>query len=108
MCVLQFAPHCAKACHIHQPLTSEIVKHNCYVNDCLFSCESETEAIYKVHNLVKMLSRVGFQSRKWLSNNKKMLEVIPESERPKDFGCHESEFSLANKVLRVLRMYQNN
>ena len=28
--------------HMHQPLTSEIVKHNFYVDDCLSSCESET------------------------------------------------------------------
>ena len=50
--------------HMHQPLTSEIVKHNFYVDDCLFSCESETEAINLVQDLVKMLSRAGFRLRK--------------------------------------------
>ena len=64
------SPTCASFClrqvaqefgHMHQPLTSEIVKHNFYVDDFLFSCESETEAINLVHDLVKMLSRAGYR-----------------------------------------------
>ena len=106
VCGATSSPTCASFClrqvarefgHMHQPLTSEIVKHNFYVDDCLFSCESETEAINLVHDLVKMLSRAGFRLRKWLSNSKGVLETIPELERAKDHGCHEFESSLATK-----------
>ena len=86
---------------MNQPLTSEIVKHNFYVDDCLFSCESETETINLVQNLVKMLSKVGFRLKTWLSNRKRVLEAIPESGRAKDLGCHEFESSLATRVLGV-------
>ena len=111
------SPTCASFClrqvarefgHMHQPLTSEIVKHNFYVDDCLFSCESETEAINLVQDLVKMLSRAGFRLRKWLSNSKGVLEAIPESERAKDLGCHEFESSLATRVLGVQWKYQTD
>ena len=97
------SPTCASFClrqvarefgHMHQPLTSEIVKHNFYVDNCLFSCESETEVVNLVQDLMKMLSRAGFRLRKWLSNSKGVLEAIPESERAKDLGCHEFESSL--------------
>ena len=47
--------------HMHQSLKSETVKHNFYVDDCLFSCESDTEVKSIVQNLVKMLSRAGFR-----------------------------------------------
>ena len=66
-------PTCASFClrqvvrefdHMPQPLASEIVKHNFYVDDSLFSCESETEAINLIQDLVKMLSRVGFRLKR--------------------------------------------
>ena len=111
------SPTCAYFClcqvarelgHMHQPLTSEIAKYNFYVDDCLFSCKSETEAINVVQDLVKMLSRAGFRLRKWLSNSKRVLEAIPESERPKDLGCHEFESFLATRVLGVQWKYQTD
>ena len=49
---------------VHQVITSETVKHNLYVDDCLLSCESETEAIKLVQDLVKVLSRAGLRLRK--------------------------------------------
>ena len=111
------SPTCAFIClrqvarefgHMHQPLTSEIIKHNFYVDDCLFSCEPETEAIKLVQDLVKMLSRAGLRLRKWLSNSKGMLEAILESERAKDLDCHEFETSLATRVLGVQWKYQTD
>ena len=93
---------------MHQPLTPEIVKHNFYVDDCLFSCESETKAINLVQDLVKMLSTTGFQLRKWLSNSKRVVEAIPELEKAKNLGCHEFESSLAARVLGVQWNYQTD
>ena len=104
-CLRQVAQEFGCMC---QPFTSEIVKHNLYVDECLCSCKSETEAINLVQDLVKMLSRAGFRLKKRLSNSKRVLEAIPESERAKDLGCHESESSLATRVLGVQWKYQTD
>ena len=102
------SPTCATFClrhiaqefgHVHQTLASEIVRLNFYVDDCLFLCESETEAIKLVQDLVKMLSRAGFRLIKWPSNSKKVHEATLELERAKDLGCHDFESSFATRVL---------
>ena len=54
---------------MHQSLTPETVKHNFYIDDCFFSCESEIEAIgiNVVYDVVKMFSRAGFRLRSGLA-----------------------------------------
>ena len=93
---------------MHQTLTSEIVKYNFYVDDCLLSCECETEAINLDQNLIKMLSRARFRLRKWPSNSERVLEEIPKSERVEDLGCCEFESSLATRVSEVRWKHQTD
>jgi len=57
------------------------VKRNFYVDDCLKSVPSEEQASNLASELRELLSRGGFRLTKWLSNSKKVIESIPETER---------------------------
>jgi len=68
------------------PQTIETVKRNFYVDDCLKSVESksvesEDNAIQLASQLRELLARGGSKLTKWLSNSKKVIESLPESER---------------------------
>ena len=66
--------------HLYPSSISEIVHNNFYVDDCLVSLPSVEEAIATYKNLSELLAKCGFRLRKWLSNNDKVLQEIPESE----------------------------
>ena len=55
------------------------------MDDCLKSLPSEAAAIAHVTNLKALLSRGGFKLTKWVSNSRKVLQSIPESERSTEF-----------------------
>ena len=57
------------------------VDKNFYVDDCLKSVHSEERAIQMVSELRSLLSLGGFRLTKWLSNNRAVLNSIPETER---------------------------
>ncbi|XP_068716993.1 uncharacterized protein [Montipora capricornis] len=57
------------------------VKDNFYVDDCLKSVPSKTEAIGLVNELRTLLSKRGFRLTKWISNSRKVIDSIPLSER---------------------------
>ncbi|XP_068675732.1 uncharacterized protein [Montipora foliosa] len=61
--------------------TVETVMRNFYVDDCLKSVPTDQEAINLADQLRKLLARGGFNLTKWLSNSKKVLQTLPESER---------------------------
>ena len=63
------------------PETVETVKRNFYVDDCLKSVASDNAAIRLARQLRELLSRGGFKLTKWLSNSRKVIESVPESER---------------------------
>ena len=67
------------------PQTIETVKRNFYVDDCLKSVESEDNTIRLASQLRELLARGGFKLTKWLSNSKKVIESLPESERAAQF-----------------------
>ncbi|XP_072170035.1 uncharacterized protein [Diadema setosum] len=58
------------------------VLHSFYVDDCLVSCKSESDAIRLVQEL-RSLEKGGFKLVKWTSNNTQVFESIPEQERSK-------------------------
>lgn len=58
-----------------------IVRRNFYVDDCLKSLKTSQEAKTVVKELPELLSRGGFRLRKWMSNDREVLESIPQSER---------------------------
>ena len=63
------------------PQTISTVKRNFYVDDCLKSVGSDDDAIRLARQLRELLARGGFKLTKWLSNSRKVIESLPESER---------------------------
>ena len=63
------------------PRLVDIVLRDFYVDDCLKSVRQEAEAINIATELPKLLQRGGFRLHKWLSNSRRVLRAIPESER---------------------------
>jgi hypothetical protein len=57
------------------------VERDFYVDDCLTSVDNEADAVHLVNELRRLLSLRGFRLTKWLSNKRKVIESIPESER---------------------------
>ena len=63
------------------PEVIETVERNFYVDGCLKSVREEEEAVILARKLRELLARGGFKLTKWLSNSKKVIESLPESER---------------------------
>ena len=61
------------------------VKRNFYVDDCLNSVPGENEAIRLTADLRRLLEKGGFNLTKWVSNSRKLVESLPESERAGTF-----------------------
>jgi hypothetical protein len=54
---------------------------NFYVDDCLKAVSQPSEAAKLVSELRQLLANKGFRLTKWISNDRSVLESIPESER---------------------------
>ncbi|XP_068726426.1 uncharacterized protein [Montipora capricornis] len=68
------------------------VRRNVYVDDCLKSVPSESEAIRLAADLRRLLERGGFNLTKWVSNSRKLIESLPESDRAGSFkDLHDSQ-----------------
>jgi len=61
------------------------VRRNFYVDDCLKSVPSERETICLTADLRRLLEREGFNLTKWVSNSRKLIESLPESDRARSF-----------------------
>jgi len=61
----------------------QTVVNDFYVDDCLKSLKTETEAVSLVRNLCELVNRGGFQLNKWISNNRTVLQSIPNERRAK-------------------------
>ena len=66
---------------LYTPLTSKILACNFYVDDCLVSFETETEAICIIQELTHLSRKGGFHLTKWSSNNSQVLQSILEKEK---------------------------
>lgn len=64
--------------------TTETVMNCFYVDDCLTSVPTESDAIQLHEELMEMCAKGGFHLTKWMSNNRKVLSAIPEEERVKE------------------------
>ena len=61
--------------------TIDTVKRNFYVDDCLRSVETDSQAVHIAGQLRELLSKGGFHLTKWISNSNKLIDSVPESER---------------------------
>ena len=64
-----------------KPEVLATVHRNFYVDDCLKSVPTEEKAIKLALDLQSLMKMGGFRLTKWLSNSRKVLCAIPESER---------------------------
>lgn len=62
----------------------QTIKENFYVDDCLKSLASEGEAALMLKDLTVLCQRGGFILTKWISNNRTILQELPEKHRAKD------------------------
>ena len=57
------------------------VNRNFYVDDCLKSVTSVSEAVSLVNELPLLLEKGGFHLTKWISNSQEVIAAVPESDR---------------------------
>ena len=77
------------------------VERNFYVDDCLKSVESEQDAIHLAGELSQLLMKGGFRLTKWLSNSRKTIESIPESDRAASVKGLDFDHTLVERALGV-------
>jgi len=83
-------------CHAEElkqefPLAAPVVLENMYMDDVLHSAETEAEAIKTREQLTELLSRAGFEIRRWCSNKANVLKDVPEEDRVSGVNIEESE-----------------
>ena len=72
---------CAEDNEIGFPMAALAVKRNFYMDDFFKSVKSTNEAMEMQQQLAGMLNLGGFHLTKWISNEKEVMEQIPEPER---------------------------
>lgn len=69
---------------LFSPETVETIKQDFYVDDCLKSVPTETDAVMLLKELEKACSMGGFRLHKWISNSRTVLMSIPQAARAKE------------------------
>ncbi|XP_055584824.1 uncharacterized protein LOC129737688 [Uranotaenia lowii] len=70
------------------PVASNIIKYSTYVDDVLFSVESEDKAIEIAKNIRTINAAGGFQTHNWMSNSRRVLMLMgeqPKAEKSLEF-----------------------
>ena len=67
------------------PLAIQTVHQNFYVDDLLMSVPSTEEARSLIKEIGELLLLGGFSIKKWVSNDRKVIEAIPKSDLSKNF-----------------------
>ncbi|KAK3755685.1 hypothetical protein QZH41_008942, partial [Actinostola sp. cb2023] len=75
-----------------------VVLENMYMDDVLHSAETEAEAIKTREQLTELLSRAGFEIRRWCSNKANVLKDVPEEDRVSGVNIEESELPNASQA----------
>ncbi|XP_037809660.1 uncharacterized protein LOC119602300 [Lucilia sericata] len=66
----------AESCNDDYPEISIILKENMYVDDVLAGSHDLSLALKSRYNLIKILNSAGFPLRKWISNEKSLLQGL--------------------------------
>ena len=66
------------------PEAVDTLLNSTYMDDSCDSRDSEKEAIQTMTELRELLPLAGMHPRKWMSNSKKVLELVPASDRAKE------------------------
>ena len=80
-----------------------LIVNNCYMDDCLFTPPTVQQAIYLRTQVSSLLKNRGFRLTKFLSNNKDLLQSIPEEDRAKSKTTeNDGILSSCRQILGVL------
>lgn len=60
------------------PAAAQVVKSNAYVDDIITGADTIDDALELQGQLISLLSRGGFELRKWSSNAKELLQTLPQ------------------------------
>jgi hypothetical protein len=60
------------------PAAAQVVKSNTYVDDIITGIDTIDDALELQGQLISLLSRGGFELRKWSSNAKELLQTLPQ------------------------------
>ena len=77
----------------------DTVLNNFYVDDCLKSVSTETQAITLRGDLTALCAEGGFRLTKWTSNSRRLLASVPDIERPNELR----DLNFTNDALPVER-----
>ena len=81
----------------------DTVTRNIYVDHCLTSADTEEHAISLIQNISNVCKRGGFKMTKWMTNNRIVLESVPEKDRAKNIN--EIDLSEESTIERALGVY---
>lgn len=84
--------------YISFPNACKVVLSDFYVDDMITGCDNVNEAIELQAELRMLLSRGGFELRKWSSNNTKILVLIPVDDRESKLPLNLSDDSAVNAL----------
>lgn len=59
------------------PLAANALRGQIYVDDALLGANAEEEALLLQKDVIDLMTKGGFSLRKWVSNNKRLLEAVP-------------------------------
>ncbi len=60
------------------------IRDNFYVDDCVKSVTTESEAVQLVKDLTALCHMGGFELTKWVSNSRAVIASIPDEQREKE------------------------
>jgi hypothetical protein len=83
------------------PLTAESVLHSTYMDDTMDSVADDETAKELYCQLSKMWKSCGMHARKWLSNSKKLLSLVPREDCAKMINIQEEQLP-SKKALGIL------
>ena len=62
----------------YYPIATKAIQNNFYMDDFIKSVETQEETTEVFNQLQPLLSRHGFELKKWISNNDAVTKAIPE------------------------------
>lgn len=80
------------------PLAVPIIRQHMFVDDCVFGTDDVPLAHQTRDHLISLLSRAGFQLRKWASNHPALLTGID----PHNHGLEQSKLLQIDETVKVL------
>ena len=93
---------------LYSPVAVETITQNFYVDDCLKSMPTVSEAIDLVSELKKLVAKGGFNLTKWTSNSPKVVSKVPYSDRSKKAQERVLDALADDRALGVCRRVQKD